>query len=96
MAVAKRKIEEKNKILSEMDTCKNDYIGMVVHDLRSPLSILSGFTQLLRDDRPSQRLETINLTTFVEIRIEVRVRNDDPFQGWVFASQVLCDIRVCH
>jgi PAS domain S-box-containing protein len=34
--------------LRELDRLRNQFVAMVAHDLRSPLSVIAGFTQLLR------------------------------------------------
>ncbi|MBW3576895.1 MAG: PAS domain S-box protein [Actinobacteria bacterium] len=36
--------------LRELDRLKNDFVGVVVHDLRGPLALVAGYADLLRDD----------------------------------------------
>lgn len=51
--VAERTAElaEKNATLEELITQKNGFMGMAAHDLRSPLTALRGFSDLLLDPR---------------------------------------------
>lgn len=42
--------QKSNLILSRLNREKNELIGVVAHDLRSPLSTILGFSQILRED----------------------------------------------
>lgn len=43
-----RKLHKSNAELERAITLKNHFLGMAAHDLRSPLSIIKGYTQLLK------------------------------------------------
>ncbi|HRS19439.1 MAG TPA: hypothetical protein P5243_08040, partial [Bacteroidales bacterium] len=40
-------LEKRNKELKRINQLKNDFLGVVAHDLKNPLSIINGYTQLL-------------------------------------------------
>jgi signal transduction histidine kinase len=35
--------------LQQLDTLKNEFVGMVAHDLRSPMNVIAGFADTMRD-----------------------------------------------
>src|SRR5206468_2072503 len=39
-----------NTRLLELDRLKNEFVAIVAHDLRAPLSVIGGFAELLRSD----------------------------------------------
>ncbi len=45
-----RELAKKNFELGRLNGEKNRFIGMVAHDLRTPLDVISGYSELLRDD----------------------------------------------
>lgn len=45
-----RELAKKNFELGRLNREKNRFIGMVAHDLRTPLDVISGYSELLRDD----------------------------------------------
>jgi signal transduction histidine kinase/HAMP domain-containing protein len=76
--------------LEEIDRQKNDFIGMVTHDLRSPMSVIAGFADTLRLQwnrlSPSQREEilwtisrnVLGLSAMVEDMLDVaRIESGD-------------------
>ena len=44
---ARKEIEDKNKKLEELDQLKNKFLGIVVHDMRNPLSSIRGFSEIM-------------------------------------------------
>lgn len=50
--------------LRELDQLKSDFVAMVVHDLRSPMTVIGGYADTLRDHWPSlgdpQKLELLS------------------------------------
>jgi PAS domain S-box-containing protein len=53
--------------LRDLDQMKNDFVGMVAHDLRTPLTVIAGFADLLgaqgdrfTDSERQQHLETVS------------------------------------
>jgi PAS domain S-box-containing protein len=42
-----RELLESNERLKELDTLKNDFVAMVAHDLRSPMTVIAGFADAL-------------------------------------------------
>jgi signal transduction histidine kinase/CheY-like chemotaxis protein len=47
----KEELETTNKILLQMDAEKNEFLGMVAHDLKNPLSIIQALAEDLQSDR---------------------------------------------
>lgn len=43
-----RSLHKKNHELERLNQLKNQFLGMAAHDLRNPLSIISGYSQLLK------------------------------------------------
>ena len=74
---------EAAKRLQELDELKNDFVGMVAHDLRSPMTVISGFADFLRNHLDSlssdetalylQRISdnTKHLAAFIEDVLQV-------------------------
>ena len=48
---ARQKAEESNKRLLEMDRIKKDFVANICHELRTPVSTIIGFSEILREDR---------------------------------------------
>lgn len=48
-----RELAKKNQELAFLNNEKNRFLGMAAHDLRTPLDVISGYSELLRDDSPS-------------------------------------------
>ena len=50
--------------LRELDQMRNQFVAMVAHDLRSPLTVIAGFTQLLRSEwettSPERRVDFLD------------------------------------
>jgi two-component system CheB/CheR fusion protein len=46
---ARRKAEESNKRLIEMDRIKKDFVANICHELRTPVSTIIGYGEVLRD-----------------------------------------------
>lgn len=65
-----RELSKKNAELSQLNEMKNRFIGMAAHDLRSPLSIIYSYSQILADktsdilpDKYQQFISTIYSTS---------------------------------
>lgn len=59
----KEQIESINKTLVELNEEKNDLIGIVAHDLKSPLNQISGMIEIIKltsGDQPSEQKEYIS------------------------------------
>jgi signal transduction histidine kinase len=54
--------------LRELDRLRNEFVAMVVHDIRSPVAIISGFLRVLRDNWPE--LDADRITEYLETTIE--------------------------
>lgn len=60
---------QKNKLLSEVETLKTNFIGMMSHDLKTPLARIQGMTELISKDKnpltsnQSEALSTIKAST---------------------------------
>ena len=50
---ARRKLDEQNKRLRELDKLKTQFMATLSHELRSPLTSIISFTELLKDMEPS-------------------------------------------
>lgn len=48
---ARQKAEASNKRLLEMDRVKKDFVANICHELRTPVSTIIGFSEILREDR---------------------------------------------
>lgn len=74
---------EASKRLQQLDQLKSDFVGMVAHDLRSPMTVISGFADFLRShldslsaDETSLYLQRISestkhLSAFIEDVLQV-------------------------
>ncbi|HKB30755.1 MAG TPA: PAS domain-containing sensor histidine kinase [Streptosporangiaceae bacterium] len=49
---ARRKLDEQNKRLRELDELKTQFMTTLSHELRSPLTSIVSFTELLKDAKP--------------------------------------------
>jgi signal transduction histidine kinase len=47
---ARQKAEASNKQLLEMDRIKKDFVANICHELRTPVSTIIGFSEILRED----------------------------------------------
>ncbi len=45
-----RQLEEKNKELGKLNENKNEYLGIVAHDLRNPLTTIAGYADVMISD----------------------------------------------
>lgn len=50
MALERMQLEEAIKRLKELDTLRNDFVSMVVHDIRTPNAVVGAFLEILRKD----------------------------------------------
>jgi signal transduction histidine kinase len=58
-------LQEKNIALAEMNTLKNEFLGMAAHDLRSPIGNIQNLAELILDDdggmEQDERLEVVSM-----------------------------------
>jgi len=52
-------IEERNKLLADLNDEKNELIKVLAHDLRSPLTNIQGCAMLLKDEKVSENAEAM-------------------------------------
>lgn len=52
-----RELHRKNAELARLNNLKNDFLGMAAHDLRKPLGLILGYTELLEQDLASELSE---------------------------------------
>jgi signal transduction histidine kinase len=52
-------LEDALQRLEDLDKLRNEFVAMVVHDLRAPIAVISGFLELLRDNLTSLSEEQI-------------------------------------
>ncbi len=62
---SQRKIEAANLDLVHANQAKADFLSIVSHELKTPLSVINGFLSLILDDR--YRNDTVNLMEAVQI-----------------------------
>jgi len=60
MANLQRELAKKNAELEQLNQLKNQFLGMAAHDLRSPLSVIRGYSELLLSEG-SDKLEAEQL-----------------------------------
>lgn len=66
MANLQRELAKKNAELERLDRQKNDFLGIAAHDLRSPLSIILGYSDFLLDEAgPTLRDEHRRFLSFI-------------------------------
>ncbi|MGZ6316464.1 MAG: ATP-binding protein [Anaerolineales bacterium] len=63
-----RKLEEQNTVLQGLDQIKTDFVSMVSHELRAPLTNLSGGLELLLNGQHSATDQKVLLLIQAEIR----------------------------
>jgi signal transduction histidine kinase len=60
-----QELQEKNVALEEMNTLKNEFLGMAAHDLRSPIGNIRNLAELILDDdgemRHEERVEVVTM-----------------------------------
>jgi signal transduction histidine kinase len=61
-----KSIESKNNELEQLNKQINRFVGMVVHDLRSPLNCLIGFNDLLLFDRDKLDSESVEMVELMK------------------------------
>ena len=93
------------KRLEELDQLRNDFVGMVSHDLRSPMATISGFADTLRvnwdridDAKKLQMLDRISRNTkflakLVEDVLEVSLIESGRFQLQIMPFDLVAVIR---
>jgi len=62
----KEQIESINKTLIELNEEKNDLIGIVAHDLKSPLNQISGMLEIIKLTAKDQMAEQVEYTVKIE------------------------------
>ena len=50
LGILTRELQVRNRELAELNTVKNQFLGMAAHDLRSPLSLILNYTEFLIED----------------------------------------------
>jgi len=82
LSQAYRQLEEQNRTLQELDRLKSDFVSLVSHELRAPLTNINGGIELLLSasqalpERASQNLQLVQveiqrLTRFVETILDL-------------------------
>ncbi|MBL7996983.1 histidine kinase [bacterium] len=61
IALINKMLEQKKQQLEDLNTQKNEYLGIVAHDLRNPLSTIINYTELVMNDLQSGNVETADL-----------------------------------
>ncbi|MGE0079322.1 MAG: ATP-binding protein [Bacteroidales bacterium] len=60
-----QELEEQNKQLKQLIEQKNQFLGMVVHDLRNPIGIIQGFSELLENKVDNENKEYTQIISHV-------------------------------
>jgi signal transduction histidine kinase len=64
--VRTQELQEKNIALEEMNTLKNEFLGMAAHDLRSPIGNIQNLTELILDqDGEMGQEERVEVVTMI-------------------------------
>jgi PAS domain S-box-containing protein len=68
---AYRQLEEQNRTLQQLDRMKSDFVGLVSHELRAPLTNIRGGIELLQRmrDLPGSALENLGLVGAESLRL---------------------------
>lgn len=48
--VTTKELEEQNKLLKTLNEQKNEFLGIAAHDLRNPIGVILGFSELLEEN----------------------------------------------
>ncbi|MEA5006617.1 MAG: FIST N-terminal domain-containing protein [Rikenellaceae bacterium] len=48
--VTTKELEEQNKLLKTLNEQKNEFLGIAAHDLRNPIGVILGFSELLKEN----------------------------------------------
>ncbi len=65
LRLARRQLEAVNAALQQLNQQKSLYLAMAAHDLRTPLTSIRGFTDLVRHDLPDELGEQRQMLDFV-------------------------------
>jgi len=49
ISVTTKELEEQNQLLKSLNEQKNEFLGIAAHDLRNPIGIIQGFSELLEE-----------------------------------------------
>ncbi|OQY54880.1 MAG: hypothetical protein DRR08_16255 [Candidatus Parabeggiatoa sp. nov. 2] len=59
-----RELHEKNQVLAKLNQQKNEFLGIAAHDLKNPLSAISGYAEMIKMDfdeiPPEEMLEIVD------------------------------------
>ena len=58
-----KELEEKNQKMNTLNEQKNEFLGIAAHDLRSPIGVIRGFSQLLEESIDSQYQDYASIIT---------------------------------
>ena len=58
-----RQLEEKNRLIAEMNASKDKFFSIISHDLRGPFNSFLGLTQILEDELPEMPMVEIQKIT---------------------------------
>lgn len=71
MAEMTRELQKKNADLERLNELKNHFLGMAAHDLRSPLSVIVGYSEMML-----QQKHLFTIPEFLELVSEIRNMSD--------------------
>ncbi len=61
-----RELSKKNIELARLNEMKNHFLGMVVHDLRNPLSVISSYSEFLQEEKENLSEEQIEFISQIK------------------------------
>jgi len=50
ISVTTKELEEQNQLLKSLNEQKNEFLGIAAHDLRNPIGVIQGFSELLEEN----------------------------------------------
>ncbi len=96
--LASAELQERNKVLDQLNTEKAELIGIVAHDLKNPISGVLGLTEVLLEEIPkeglaAQIIEQISSTTARMLQLVKNLLNVQQFEtGGMRLQMTECDM----
>lgn len=70
-----KELETQNRLLSDLNEMKNEFLAIAAHDLKNPINAILGFSQLLSDELEGTQKEYVNIIEEASTKM-LRLLND--------------------